>query len=511
MSAKLAQLNTKVLENSLLGTEVADYPPEILKYPERVIQFGEGNFLRAFVNWFFHQLNKKNLFMGRTVVVQPIPRGRVGNLKQQDNLYTLLLRGIQEGKIINQREIITSISRGLEAYGEWAEILKLAENPNIEFVVSNTTEAGIVFSADDCLDDSPPDSFPGKLTAYLYHRYQYFNGDTSKGMVIIPVELIEDNGDHLKEIVLKLAEQWKLSGEFRTWIKEANVFLNTLVDRIVTGYPEKEIEKLEEELGYHDENMVAGEIFHLWIIEGDKKVREKLPFHEAGLNVKWVKNLRSYRQRKVRILNGVHTAAVAPAYLAGIDLVRDAVEDPCLGKYMEKVVFENIIPSMNKDEDLNDFATKVLERFRNPFIDHKWLDISLNSISKFRTRVLPSLLGYIKKREEFPDELVFSLASLILFYKGTEIREGSLIAYRNQEEYLIRDDLQVLEFFSKVWSEYQNNSLSMAGLVKRVLSRQEFWGQDLNKLPDLGENLTKYLSEIEEKGIKRVLNCREDL
>src|SRR5690554_4150992 len=367
MTARLKQINREVLGDRLMGTELADYSAEILNYPERVVQFGEGNFLRAFVDWLFHQLNKKGYFKGRTVVVQPIPPGRVSNLKQQDNLYTLLLRGIQEGEIINRREIISSISRGLEAYTEWDEVLKLAENPDIEFVVSNTTEAGIVYSADDQPDDSPPDSFPGKLTVYLYHRYQFFNGDSSKGMIIIPVELIENNGERLREIILKLAERWNLPGEFKNWIKEDNIFLNTLVDRIVTGYPENEVDELEAELGYHDENIVAGEIFHLWVIEGDKKLKEKLPFHKIGLNVKWVNELRPYRQRKVRILNGVHTSTVPVAYLAGINLVRDAVEDPCLGKYMERVVFDNIIPSMNNGGELNDFAQKVLERFRNPF------------------------------------------------------------------------------------------------------------------------------------------------
>lgn len=507
----LPRLNKKYLANKLLGQEIADYPADLLEYPERVIQFGEGNFLRAFMDWFFHEMNKKGIFQGRAVVIQPISQGRVSQLNEQDGLYTLLLRGLEKGQIVNKKEVMTGVSRGLNAYTQWGEILRLAEDPAIEFVVSNTTEAGIVYSREDRPGDNPPNSFPGKLTAYLYHRYRYFGGARDKGMIIIPAELIEGNGDQLRAIVLKLAEEWALPEDFKAWVREANVFLNTLVDRIVTGYPFHERDKLEEELGYGDENIVAGEIFHLLVIEGDKKLQEKLPFHEAGLNVIWVDNLTPYRERKVRILNGAHTSAVAVSFLAGIDLVREAVQDKLLGKFIRKTIFENIIPAMDMaPEELEAFATEVLERFANPFIDHKWLDISLNSIAKFKARVLPSLLDYIEKKNNrgeasssaLPRYLVYSLAALINFYRGREIRDNSLLAERNGETYLVRDDIKVLEFFAGLWGRYFAGEIDLEELAGDLLANQAFWGQDLNEVAGLRASLVDYLAAIEGKGLR---------
>lgn len=506
MSEKLPQLNKEYLKKNLLGSELANYSTEIMEYPERVIQFGEGNFLRAFVDWMFHQMNKEGVFKGRVVIVQPIPQGRVSSLNKQDNYYTLLLRGRQDGEVVNKREIITGASRGLEAYSQWDEVLRLAENPEIEFVISNTTEAGIVYSADDKLDDTPPVSYPGKLTSYLYHRYQYFNGDRGKGMLIIPVELIDRNGDKLKEVILRLADNWNLPQDFKNWIEEGNIFVNTLVDRIVTGYPFKEVDEIEEELGYYDENLDTGEIFHLWVIEGDESLKEKLPFHKVGLNVKWVDDMTPYRSRKVRILNGAHTSTVPVSYLMGIDLVRDAVNDELISEFIERIIFEDIIPTMNLERDeLDSFANKILERFANPFIDHKWLDISLNSTSKFKTRVLPSLVKYIEDKNQLPERIVFSLAALIIFYKGTEIRDNLLVAYRNDQEYLIKDDIEVLEIFADLWSRYQNDGINIVKLVEEVLANQDFWQRDLNQLSGLTVGVINYLKQIEEQGVKKSL------
>jgi len=506
MSGKLFQLNKEYLKDNLLGTELANYSAEVMEYPEKVVQFGEGNFLRAFVDWMFHEMNKNGFFKGRAVIVQPIPQGRVSNLNKQDNLYTLFLRGMQDGEVVNKREIITGVSRGLEAYTQWDEVLQLAENPEIEIVVSNTTEAGIVYSADDKLDDAPPNTYPGKLTAYLYHRYKKFDGDRDKGMLIIPVELNDRNGDRLKNVVLRLIENWNLSGDFKKWIEEANIFVNTLVDRIVTGYPFKEVDELEEELGYHDENLDTGEIFHLWIIEGEESLKEKLPFHKVGLNVKWVDDMTPYRSRKVRILNGAHTSTVPVSYLMGVDLVRDAVDNELVSQFIERVIFEDIIPTMNLErEELESFAEKILERFSNPFIDHKWLDISLNSTSKFKTRVLPSLVKYIKLNNKLPEKLVFSLASLITFYNGTEIRDNQLVAYRDNQEYLIKDDIDALKFFADIWSKYENDDLNIEGLAKEVLANQNFWKCDLNELPGLTDGVIIYLKQIEKNGVKESL------
>lgn len=506
MDKELRILDRELFEANLCGSDLVNVSSKILAYPEKVVQIGEGNFLRAFVDWMFHKMNKEGIFKGRVVIVQPIPEGRVKYLNEQDCLYTVLLRGMQDGEVVNKREIVTSVSRGLEAYSQWEEVLKLAENPEIEFVVSNTTEAGIAYSPSDKLDDNPPDSYPGKLTAFLYRRFQHFNGAMDKGMVIIPVELIDRNGDNLKRIVIQLAKDWNLPQDFIGWIDKANWFLNTLVDRIVTGYPHNEASQIEEELGYRDNNLVAGEIFHLWVIEGDKRLKERLPFHKVGLDVKWVDDLTPYRTRKVRILNGAHTSSVAVSYLSGIDIVRDAVNDPQVGDFMRAAIFEDIIPTLDLEEsELKEFANAVLERFNNPFIDHKWMDISLNSTSKFKTRVLPSLVEYNNRFGELPKRLTFAFAALITFYRGLEIRDGKLVADRNGEEYFVNDDLRALEFFKELWTSYENNTMDLRDLVKAVLSNVELWGSDLTELSGLADRVHDCLDSIVARGMRESL------
>lgn len=496
-------LNQKNIQH-LIGTDIAPYSQEILNYPEKVIQFGEGNFLRAFVEWMFHEVNKAGLFKGRVVAVQPIPQGRAANLNAQDGLYTLILRGNQNGVTINKQEIIPTISRCLEAYNEWSEVLKCAENPEIEYIISNTTEAGISFNPNDRLSDTPQESFPGKITAYLYHRFRHFNGDPAKGMVIIPCELIDKNASNLKRIVLQLAESWNLPVEFNEWVNQHNFFLNTLVDRIVTGYPASEVSQLENSLGYLDQNLNTGEIFHLWVIEGDEQMAKRLPFTEVGLNVKWVSDLTPYRTRKVRILNGAHTASVAVSYLSGINLVRDAVNDLQVGQFMKDVVFDEIIPTLDLNpEELKGFAGDVLERFNNPFIDHKWLDISLNSVSKYQTRVLPSLKKYLELTGKVPQKLLFSLAALIAFYHSTELKDNKLIGNRDGQTYLIQDDLQVLNFFAGLWKKYHENSLSLSDLTTEVLDL--IWQGDWKNNPQIQDNLTHQLQSILDKGMKVAL------
>jgi len=502
----LRQLNENLLKQDLTGTEVADFDTSLLDYPLRIVQIGEGNFLRAFFNWMVHEANKKGVFRGRSAVVQPIRPGKVKDLQEQDNLYTVVLRGIEDEKQIEEREIVTSIGRSLESYKNWNEILKLAENPEIDKVVSNTTEAGITYNPDDNYDDKPPESFPGKLTVFLHHRFKHFNGDEDGGMLIIPVELIERNGDRLKDIILQLADDWGLSPEFKEWISKDNYFLNTLVDRIVTGYPEKEIKTLESELGYRDVNLTTGEIFHLWIIEGDEELKDRLPLHEAGLNVKWVDDLKPYRTRKVRILNGAHTSTVPVAHLAGINIVREAINDDTVGQFIEHIIFEEIIPTLDFErEELESFAEKVIERFKNPYIDHKWLDISLNSTSKFKTRVLPSLIKYQEKFSELPDNLVFAFAALIKFYDGKEIEEDRMIAYKGEEKYTIKDDQQALEFFLDIWSDFHEGKIERAKLVEYALSNVNLWEKDLTEIPGLLEKVLEYLKLIDKEDMKEAM------
>lgn len=471
--------------------------------PERVIQFGEGNFLRAFVDWMIHSANQQGVFNGSVVLVQPIAQGLAPQINEQDGLYTLILRGIDKGEKVVKEEIITSVSRALSSYCEWEEVLHCAENSAIDILISNTTEAGIAYRAEERLDENPPVSFPGKVCAYLYRRYQTFKGDRAKGMVLIPCELIDRNGDRLKDIVLKLAVQWGLEADFTRWIEEANYFVNTLVDRIVTGYPTKEeVAALTAKFGYTDRLLVTGEIFHLWVIEGPEAAQARFPLHRAGLQVKWVSDLTPYRTRKVRILNGAHTSTVPVAHLAGIESVREAVEDELLGQYIRQIAFEEIIPTINMPiAELEEFASQVMERFQNPFIHHRWLDISLNSISKFKTRVLPSLQAYLGKRQ-IPQLMTFSLAALINFYHGLALNEKGMEAKCDGVTYLVRDDREVLQFFFDLWQTHGND---IPTLVDKVLSERKFWDDDLSAYPGFAEQLSAYVSDIQDQGMRATL------
>jgi tagaturonate reductase len=396
----------------------------------------------------------------------------------------------------------------LSVTDQWEAVLQCAENPEIEFVVSNTTEAGIAYHAGDQLTSNPPVSFPAKITAYLYRRFQHFQGDANRGLTIIPCELIDRNGDNLQKIVLQYATEWDLPEDFKTWVNSANHFLNTLVDRIVTGYPFKEVATLEAGFGYHDQNLNTCEVFHSWIIEGDPQLAAKLPFHKAGLNVKWVVNQTPYRTRKVRILNGAHTASVALAYLANLDIVRDAVNDATVGPFIREIIFEEIIPAVNLDrKELTSFAAAVLERFNNPFIDHKWLDIALNSTSKFTARVMPALMTYVTREGKIPQRLTLSLAALIALYRGTEIRGNKLVGQRNGKEYFVQDDLEILQFFRDNWREYAAQQLTVPQLTAKVLNR--FWPDSVAACPELTTAVAAWLSDIIDLGVTACINqCR---
>ncbi len=473
--------------------------------PEKVIQFGEGNFLRAFVDWMFNKLNTHGLFGGRVVVVQPIRDGLVEALNRQDGLYTLILRGLKDGKPHEQREIVSSISRGINPYTDWEECLKCAENPDIEFVVSNTTEAGIAYCGTDSLSDNPPSSYPGKLTAYLYRRFCHFHGDKSKGMTIIPCELIDRNGDHLKQVILRLASDWKLPDEFKKWIERYNVFANTLVDRVVTGYPRDEIARLTEELGYEDSLIDTGELFHLWVIEGPAALSEKLPFDKVGLHVIWTDDMTPYRTRKVRILNGAHTASVAAAFLYGLDTVKEMMDHEIMGKYVRQIIRDEIIPSIDLDKTmLSEFADAVVERFQNPFIKHYLLSIMLNSSSKFKTRVLPSIREYYGRYGKLPDRLVFSLAALVAAYRG-RVDNGVMHCVRGQEQYEIRDNPAVLEFFAEVWHDFDGSLDTAQKMTQKILGNMSIWEEDLNAIPGLAAKTAEYVYKIANHGIRTVV------
>jgi tagaturonate reductase len=467
--------------------------------PEKVLQFGEGGFLRGFADWMIHRMNAQGIFNGRVVVVQPIEQGTVSVLMEQDCLYTQLLRGLKNGEVREDREVISSISRGINPYADFAAFLGCAGNPDLKIIVSNTTEAGIAYRAGESLRDEPPASFPGKVTRFLYERYRLFGSDMSKGFIIIPCELIDRNGDTLKRIVVTLAEEWGTRPGFQKWIEGANVFCNTLVDGIMTGYPKEEIGDLQVKAGYEDRLYNTGELFRLWVIEGPEIVKKEFPLHEAGLDVVWTKDMSPYRTRKVRILNGAHTMTVLGAFLAGKDTVEECLEDPIVSAYMRRGVFDEIIPVLTLErKELESFAEEVLERFANPFIKHYLLSIALNSAAKYKARVLPTILDYIDKFGKAPEALSWSLAALIAFYRGNEIRDKALLGTRNGGEYQIKDDEDVLLFFRDLWSGPEAED--PAAISRRVLSSRRLWDEDLTERPGLQEAVTRHLSAILTQG-----------
>ncbi len=430
---------------------------------ETVIQFGEGNFLRGFFDYFLHIMNEKGLYDGKAVVVQPIPMGRVAELNEQDCKYNLYLRGIKNGEIVNEHIYVESVSRCVDPYKDFEYYLTLADNPDFRFIVSNTTEAGIEF-VDTCkFDDKPALSFPGKLTQLLYRRYK--NG--LNGFIILSCELIDNNGSELKKCVLKYADLWNLEADFVAWLENENYFVNTLVDRIVTGYPNDETKEIHPD----DKFLDTAEIFHLWVIEGD--FEDEFPLKKAGFNVVWTDNVKPYKKIKVRILNGAHTSLVAGALLSGIETVGEAMNDETASAFLNKCMKEEILPTIGENEESIAFANAVFDRFRNPFIAHKWRSIALNSVSKFSVRVLPTLLEYKEKNGKAPKGLILSLANLIYFYKNDTPDDNA-----------------------DVVATMKNDS------IKDILANTSLWSTDLS---DLTDTVTEYYNKIDATGAKETM------
>ena len=471
-------------------------------YPEKVLQFGEGNFLRAFVDWMIDKANRDGIYQGSIVLCQPIAQGLKDMINAQDGVYTLAMRGAENGQPVEKIEVITSVSRCINPYENYEDLMEIARSADLEVVVSNTTEAGIAYHAGDQPTDRPPVSFPAKVTAFLYERYKAFHGDPEKGLLFLPVELIDNNGAELKRIVLQYAQEWELGQEFTDWVNTANAFTSTLVDRIVTGYPRDEVSYFEEKLGYKDNIIDTSELFNLWVIEGDKKWADKLPVHKTDANVIWTDDVKPYKKRKVRILNGAHTSTVLAAYLAGFDIVGDFMKDDTVRTFMNNVIYQEVIPTLDlPKEELESFAAAVNDRFANPYIKHKLLDIALNSCSKFNARCLPSLLGYVEEKGVLPKCLTFSLAAFIKFYQG-EWKDGVYTGTRKDgTQYPLRDDESVIRFFADAWSENDAE-----GTAEAVLSNKDFWsGKDLTEVPGLKDAVAGYLKEMEEKEIKEIM------
>lgn len=458
--------------------------PELSHYPERMIQFGEGNFMRAFVDWQLQQMNNQGLFNGSAVLIQPIDQGPGGvadMMTAQDNLYTVLLNGIMDNQTVNSREIISSVSRVINPYTDYEGYLALAGNDDLEFITSNTTEAGIAYLPGDHADGALPKSFPGKLTALLHRRFQL----GKKGFVIIPCELIDRNGEKLQEIVLRYAADWNLGEDFLHWLKAENTFCCSLVDRIVPGYPREQAASLEAELGYQDKVMVTAEPFLFWVIEGPETLAERLPLAKAGLNVVVTPDMTPYRERKVHLLNGPHTAMVPLGLLAGLETVEDVMKDDTFSRFVKQLIEEELIPMLDLPaEELLSYAGAVQERFRNPFIRHELTSISLNSISKFKTRLLPVLLRYQQERGRLPERMTLAFAALLLSYRGDRVPR--------------QDSAEVLAVFDQAWSQPDS-------FVSTILSDTSLWGQDLNLVPGLAEEISAQLKQLEQHDSRAAL------
>ena len=471
--------------------------------PERIIQFGEGNFLRAFVDWIIWNMNAKTNFNGSVVVVQPIDKGMVEWLNGQDCLYHVNLQGRLNGESVNSLERIDVISRALNPYSQNAAFMALAEQPDIRFIISNTTEAGITFDPSCKFTDAPASAYPGKLVQLLYRRYKTFNGCPSKGLILMPCELIFLNGHHLKECIYQYIELWKedLGADyegFKEWFTKYNYVCATLVDRIVPGFPRKDIAAIQEKVGYNDNLVVQAEIFHLWVIEKPEnmsieQLREEFPAEKAGLHVLIAESEKPYHERKVTLLNGPHTVLSPVAYLSGINIVRDACNDPVIGQYIHKVQFEELMETLNLPMDeLRQFASDVLERFNNPYVDHQVTSIMLNSFPKFETRDLPGLKTYLERKGDLPKGLVLGLAAIITYYKGGTRADGAPIQPNDAQE--------IMDLLSQLWAtgDLRKVAEGVLGATDIIWKESK---QDLNTIPGLTDMVEGFLRSIQDKGM----------
>lgn len=487
----MEKLNYEVLKKS-------GYTGYILENaPEKILQFGEGNFLRAFVDYWFDMSNEKVGWNGKAVLVQPIAPGLAKQINDQQGLYTLYLRGRENGEKVDRKRVISSVSRCLNPYekADYDAMMEVAVSDDLEYIVSNTTEAGIVYDPACRKDDCPPSSFPAKLTQVLYKRWQA----GKKPLVILSCELIDNNGKELEKCVGQYIEQWGLEADFKAWCGECT-FCSTLVDRIVPGRIKDAAEaaKMDEENGYHDELIDVGEVFGVWNIEGPAWLEDKLPFKKAGLNCIVVPDVTPYKKRKVRILNGAHTGFVLGAYLAGFDIVRDCMHNEHIKGFMNKMLHEEVIPTLPLDkDDLENFAAAVEDRFNNPFVDHELMSISLNSTSKWKARNMPSLLEYIEKEGKLPVCLTMSLAAYIAFYSTDvqELTDKGLVCKRAKgNTYTCSDDRWALEFY---WAHRDDSD---AELVHAVLTNEQMWDQDLTKIDGVEAAVLADLEKIRTEG-----------
>ncbi|RMZ60179.1 tagaturonate reductase [Chryseobacterium nematophagum] len=458
------------------------------KLPVKIVQFGGGNFMRGFTDYVIDRLNTETSFKAGIVNIQPTPSGAVHKLEEQDNLYTLFTRGIKKGKIIDEKQVISAIQKSINPYTHYDEFLAIAKEEELEFIFSNTTETGITY---DELENSyigPHKNFPAKVTVLLYERFKHFKGVPEKGLRIIPCELIEDNAFVLKKIILQYAALWNLEEDFINWVEESNYFHNTLVDRIVPGYPKDDVLAYEDQLEYEDQMMVVAEAFLLWVIQESGNLKDRIPFDEINEQILVVDDIEPYRLRKVRILNGGHTLMLAPAILSGKETVKESIDNEFIGGFLNETIFNEVNPTLGLyEKELKDFSEEVFDRFRNPFIKHYLTSIALYFVSKFKVRILPSLLGYVEINNKLPLNLTFSLASLIRFYQGSF---GDRFLPLNDEDTIITK-------FKEIWENKDYEKVA-----ELALSETSFWGRDLTQVQGLKSAVAKVLWEIDHHNVE---------
>ena len=473
--------------------------------PEKVLQFGTGVLLRGLPDFFIDKANKQGIFNGRIVVVKSTATGDADAFLKQDSLYTVCIRGIQNGKKVEENILNTSINRVLSAKNEWSKVLECAANPDMQVIISNTTEVGITLLPTDDIKSDPPESFPGKLLAFLYKRYQVFNGDVTKGMVIVPTELITDNGKKLQSIIEELAHLNKLEYEFIDWLENANYFCNSLVDRIVPGkLPVAKQAEVEKQLGYTDELMIMSEVYRLWAIEsGEEKVREVLSFAKADDGVIIAPNIDRFRELKLRLLNGSHTFSCGLAHLAGFHTVKDAMSDDAFSTYITNLMMQEISPAIQNEEitteDAKSFAATVLERYRNPHIDHQWLSITMQYSSKMQMRNIPTILNYYKKVGTVPEQMALGFAAHILFMRSEKDALNKFWGDVNGRKYLINDDNAA--YYAEAWKQFSTEEL-----ITKLLSNTAHWGTDLSALPGFADAVYKNLKGLLADGAATMLS-----
>ncbi len=461
--------------------------------PPKVLQFGGGNFLRAYLGWMVQRLNEQHDFGGSIVLVKPTPDGMYESLRENAGQYHVVLNGIYEGKAQQIVYPIDCISQILSPYQEWTEFLATAKLPSLRYVVSNTTEAGIVFEGEAHYRTGVPNSFPAKLTAWLYERFQHLGEDY--GTVCLPCELIPANGAKLQEIILQYASLWELGSDFQRWIQSHNHFCDTLVDRIVSGYDANVAEALKEELSFEDPNLVVGEHYHSWVMRGPAEAKAQMPFLASSLNNSWVEDLKLYRQRKVRILNGAHMTIVPLGHILGLKTVKEVMAHPSLSSFLEALLYEEVIPSIELDpKELAAFAQDILDRFRNPFLEHRLLDIALNSISKFAARLMPTLIDRYQATGQIPEKMLTVWLAVILFYRGSY----------NGQSIPLRDESANLDFFASLWQE--GEAFSKAEILTQALSCPAWQNEALPPRTDLVAGMLSLWERWEKEGLLSLIS-----